>query len=44
VHNEFTPIDHPEKDNNKAPRKSKRQRTAKFFGDDFIVYLVDDTP
>ena len=24
--------------------RSKRQRTAKSFGDDFIVYLVDDTP
>ena len=21
-----------------------RQRTVKFFGDDFIVYLMDDTP
>lgn len=27
-----------------APRRSKRQRTAKSFGDDFTVYLVDDTP
>nr|ABA98004.1 retrotransposon protein, putative, Ty1-copia subclass [Oryza sativa Japonica Group] len=25
-------------------RKSKRQRVAKSFGDDYIVYLVDDTP
>jgi hypothetical protein len=25
-------------------RKSKRQRIAKSFGDDYIVYLVDDTP
>jgi len=25
-------------------RKSKRQRIVKFFGDDFIVYLVEDTP
>ncbi|MBB1235898.1 hypothetical protein EII06_29340, partial [Klebsiella pneumoniae] len=24
--------------------RSKRQRTAKSFGDDFTVYLVDDTP
>jgi hypothetical protein len=31
-------------DNNEALTRSKRQRTAKFFGDDFIVYLVDDTP
>jgi hypothetical protein len=27
-----------------APRRSKRQRTEKSFSDDFIVYLVDDTP
>jgi hypothetical protein len=27
-----------------APRKSKRQMTEKSFGDDFTVYLVDDTP
>jgi hypothetical protein len=27
-----------------APRRSKRQRTEKSFGDDFTVYLVDDTP
>ena len=27
-----------------APRRSKRQRVAKSFGDDFIVYLVDDVP
>ena len=33
-----------EKDDNEVTRKSKRQRTAKSFGDDFIVYLVDDTP
>ena len=36
-----------DEDNNKvddAPRRSKRQRVAKFFGDDFIVYLVDDVP
>ncbi|WVZ50235.1 hypothetical protein U9M48_001509, partial [Paspalum notatum var. saurae] len=33
-----------EEDNNEAPRKSKRQRVEKSFGNDFIVYLVDDTP
>jgi len=33
-----------EEDNNGAPRKSQRQRIAKSFGDDFITYLVDDTP
>jgi hypothetical protein len=32
------------KDNNEAPTRSKRQRTAKSFGNDFIIYLVDDTP
>src|SRR4051812_6824300 len=30
-------------DDNGTPVRSKRQRTAKSFGDDFIVYLVDDT-
>lgn len=30
--------------NSEAPKRSKRQRTAKSFGDDFTVYLVDDTP
>jgi hypothetical protein len=24
--------------------RNKRQKIAKSFGDDFIVYLVDDTP
>ena len=33
-----------EKDDSEAPRRSKRQRVAKFFGDDFTVYLVEDTP
>ena len=42
-HNEPTLVENPE-DNNDAPRKSKRQRTIKSFGDDFIVYLMDDTP
>ena len=27
-----------------APRRSKRQRIAKPFSEDFTVYLVDDTP
>ena len=27
-----------------APRRSKRQRVDKSFGDDFIVYLIDGTP
>jgi hypothetical protein len=33
-----------EKDDNEVPVRDKRQRIAKSFGDDFIVYLVDDTP
>jgi hypothetical protein len=36
--------ENPVEDNDEAPTRSKRQRTAKSFGDDFIVYLVDDTP
>ena len=37
-------MENPEKDNNDAPRKSKRQTTIKSFGDYFTVYLMDDTP
>jgi hypothetical protein len=33
----------PEEDNNTVTRKSKRQRVVKSFGEDFIIYLVDDT-
>jgi hypothetical protein len=33
-----------EEDDNDAPKRSKRQRVEKSFGDDFIVYLVDDAP
>ncbi len=48
----FTPIEHIdqmfegnlEEENIVDTRKSKRQRTAKSFGDNYIVYLVDDTP
>jgi hypothetical protein len=36
--------DNPMDDNNEAPTRSKRWRTAKSFGNDSIVYLVDDTP
>jgi hypothetical protein len=42
--NEPTFIEHPEEDRDEAPRRSKRQRTEKSFGDDFLIYLVDDTP
>jgi hypothetical protein len=33
-----------EDDDNEVPMRNKRRRIAKSFGDDFIVYLVDDTP
>jgi hypothetical protein len=33
-----------EEDNNTVTLKSKRQRVAKSFGEDFIIYLLDDTP
>ena len=49
-----TSVDHSEQphveevlekdDNESAPTRSKRQRIEKSFGDDFIVYLVDNTP
>jgi hypothetical protein len=31
-----------QKDDSEAPRRSKKQRVAKSFGDGFTVYLVDD--
>jgi hypothetical protein len=43
-HTEVSHIHNPVQDNNVSTRKSKRSRTAKSFGDDYIVYLVDDTP
>jgi hypothetical protein len=33
-----------EKDDNEVYVRNKRQRIAKSFGDDFIVYLMGDTP
>jgi hypothetical protein len=42
-HNEQTLIENLRGDN-ETSKKSKRHRTAKSFDDDFIVYLVDDTP
>ena len=33
-----------EEDNNIVTQKCKRRRTAKSFGEDYIIYLVDDTP
>ena len=44
VHFEPPLEENHEKDDNEGTRKSKRRRTTKSFGDDFIVYLVDDTP
>jgi hypothetical protein len=51
-HEHFIPVEHTEEshihnhveDDNVSTRKSKRPRIAKSFGDDYIVYLVDDTP
>jgi hypothetical protein len=43
-HAEHTPEPIHEEIDSEAPRRSKRPRTAKSFGDDFTVYLVDDTP
>jgi hypothetical protein len=40
----INPHGNEENDNGVAPRRSKRQRVAKFFGEDFTVYLIDDTP
>ena len=34
----------PEEDDIVVTQKRMRQRTAKSFGDDYIVYLVDDIP
>ena len=39
-----THVESSEEDNTIVTRKSKRQRTAKSFGEDYIIYLVDDTP
>ena len=37
-------VHYPEEDDYIVTRKRKRQRKVKSFGDDYIVYLVDDTP
>jgi hypothetical protein len=42
--NDETQGEIPEDDNNTVTRKSKRHRVVKSFGEDFIIYLVDDTP
>ena len=36
-------MQNPKVDDIVVTRKSKRQRTTKPFGDDYIMYLVDDT-
>jgi hypothetical protein len=43
-HVEHTPEPIHEEIDSETPRRSKRPRIAKFFGDDFTIYLVDDTP
>jgi hypothetical protein len=43
-HAEHTPEPIHEEIDSEAPRRSKRPRTAKSFGVDFTVYLIDDTP
>jgi hypothetical protein len=43
-HAEHTPEPIHEAIGSEAPRRSKRPRTAKSFGNDFTVYFVDDTP
>jgi hypothetical protein len=50
-HEQFIPVEHVEEPHVQNPeddiivtRKSKGLRTAKSFGDNYIVYLVDDTP
>jgi hypothetical protein len=42
-HVEHTPESIHEEIDSEAPRRSKRPRTAKSFGADFTVYLMDDT-
>jgi hypothetical protein len=43
-HTEHTPEPIHEEIDNEALRRSKRPRTVKSFGDDFVIYLMDDTP
>jgi hypothetical protein len=40
----INPHGNEEDDSGVAPKRSKRQKVAKFFGEDFTVYLIDDTP
>jgi hypothetical protein len=41
---EHTPEPIHKEIDSEAPRRSKRPMTAKSFGDDFTVYLLDDSP
>jgi hypothetical protein len=43
-HTEHTPEPIHEEIDSEAPRRSKRPRIAKSFGDDFTIYLMNDTP
>jgi hypothetical protein len=43
-HNEHTLESNHEEIHSDDPRRSKRQKTAKSFGDDFTIYLIDDSP
>jgi hypothetical protein len=43
-HTEHTPEPIHEEIDCEASRRSKRPRTSKSFGDDFAIYLMDDTP
>jgi hypothetical protein len=38
-----THVENLKEDNNIVTPKSKRQKIAKSFGEDYIIYLVDDT-
>jgi hypothetical protein len=42
-HAEHTPEPIHEEIDSEAPRRSKRPRTANSFGDDFTIYIMDDT-
>jgi hypothetical protein len=43
-HDEHTPKPIYKKTDSEAPMRRKRPRTAKSFGDNFTVYLMNDTP
>jgi hypothetical protein len=43
-HTKESHIQNPVEYDNVTTRKSNRPMTAKSFGDDYIVYLRDDTP